>query len=154
MFKKIVEDLLQEALNERKDLFLIDFSVSNDNAVKIIIDGDKGVLVEDCMFVSRAIEHNIDRDEHDFSLEVLSSGAATPLVLPRQYRKHIGRDLELKTADEQSIEGELAEVNEEGVVLKWKTREPKSVGKGKVTVTKEASVAFINIKEAKVKIKF
>lgn len=154
MFKKIVEDLLQEALNERKDLFLIDFSVSNDNAIKIIIDGDKGVLVEDCMFVSRAIEHNIDRDEHDFSLEVLSSGAATPLVLPRQYRKHIGRDLELKTADEQSIEGELAEVNEEGVVLKWKTREPKSVGKGKVTVTKEASVAFINIKEAKVKIKF
>lgn len=154
MFKKIVEDLLQEALNERKDLFLIDFSVSNDNAIKIIIDGDKGVLVEDCMFVSRAIEHNIDRDEHDFSLEVLSSGAATPLVLPRQYRKHIGRDLELKTADDQSIEGELAEVNEEGVVLKWKTREPKSVGKGKVTVIKEASVAFINIKEAKVKIKF
>lgn len=154
MFKKIVEDLLQTALDDRKDLFLIDFSVSSDNAIKIVIDGDDGVLVEDCMFVSRAIEHNIDRDEHDFSLEVLSSGAATPLVLPRQYRKHLGRDLELKTADHQSLDGELIEVNDQGVVLKWKTREPKPVGKGKVTVTKEANVAFSNIIEAKVKIKF
>ncbi len=154
MFKKTVEDLLQNALTERQDLFLIDFSVSNDNAIKIVIDGDNGVLVEDCMFVSRAIEHNIDRDEHDFSLEVLSSGAATPLVLPRQYKKHIGRNLEIKTLDNDKLEGKLVQVNEKGVVLKWKAREPKPVGKGKVTVTKEANLTFENIKEAKVKIKF
>ena len=154
MFKKTVENLLQNALNERQDLFLIDFSLSGDNAIKIVIDGDNGVLVEDCMFISRAIEHNIDRDEHDFSLEVLSSGAASPLTLPRQYHKHIGRNLEIKTLEGDNLEGELAVVNDEGVVLKWKTREPKPVGKGKVTVTKEANVAFNDIKEAKVKIKF
>jgi ribosome maturation factor RimP len=154
MFKKTVEDLLQGALDERQDLFLIDFSLSGDNAIIIVIDGDNGVLVEDCMFVSRAIEHNIDRDEHDFSLEVLSSGAATPLTLPRQYKKHVGRNLEVKTLDSENLEGELIEVNDQGVVLKWKTREPKPVGKGKVTVIKEANVAFENIKEAKVKIKF
>ncbi|WP_299098639.1 ribosome assembly cofactor RimP [uncultured Winogradskyella sp.] len=154
MFKKIVEDLLETALEERQDLFLIDFIISGDNAIKIIIDGDNGVLVEDCMFISRAIEHNIDREEHDFSLEVLSSGAATPLVLPRQYTKHVGRSLEVKTLDSQNFEGELKEVNDEEVVLSWKAREPKPVGKGKVTVTKTATVAFQNIKEAKVKIKF
>jgi len=154
MFKKTVEDLLQSALIERQDLFLIDFSLSGDNAIKIVIDGDNGVLVEDCMFVSRAIEHNIDRDEHDFSLEVLSSGAATPLTLPRQYKKHIGRNLEVKTLDSQALEGELIDVNDKEVVLKWKTREPKPIGKGKVTVAKEATVSFDNIKEAKVKIKF
>ncbi|MBO6879862.1 ribosome assembly cofactor RimP [Winogradskyella sp.] len=154
MFKSTVEDLLQNALKERQDLFLIDFSVSTDNAIKVVIDGDKGVLVEDCMFISRAIEHNLDRDEHDFSLEVLSSGAATPLVLPRQYKKHIGRNLEVKTIDGENIEGQLTEADDKGVVLKWKTREPKPVGKGKVTVTKEANVAFSDIKEAKVKIKF
>ncbi|WP_282031292.1 ribosome assembly cofactor RimP [Winogradskyella eximia] len=154
MFKKTVEDLLQTALDERQDLFLIDFSLSGDNAVKIVIDGDNGVLVEDCMFISRAIEHNIDREEHDFSLEVLSSGAATPLILPRQYNKHVGRNLEVKTLDGQNFEGELTEVNNDGVVLSWKAREPKPVGKGKVTVAKQANVAFDNIKEAKVKIKF
>jgi len=154
MFKKTVEDLLQSALIERQDLFLIDFSLSGDNAIKIVIDGDNGVLVEDCMFVSRAIEHNIDREEHDFSLEVLSSGAATPLTLPRQYKKHIGRNLEVKTLDSQALEGELTDVTDKEVVLKWKTREPKPIGKGKVTVAKEATVSFDNIKEAKVKIKF
>ncbi|WP_430467343.1 ribosome assembly cofactor RimP [Winogradskyella ouciana] len=154
MFKSTVEDLLQNALKERQDLFLIDFNVSTDNAIKVVIDGDKGVLVEDCMFISRAIEHNLDREEHDFSLEVLSSGAATPLVLPRQYKKHIGRNLEVKTNDGENIEGQLTEADDKGVVLKWKTREPKPVGKGKVTVTKEANVAFSDIKEAKVKIKF
>ncbi|WP_405573752.1 ribosome assembly cofactor RimP [Winogradskyella sp. Asnod2-B02-A] len=154
MFKKTLEDLLQTALNERQDLFLIDFSLSSDNAVKIVIDGDNGVLVEDCIFISRAIEHNIDREEHDFSLEVLSSGAATPLILPRQYNKHVGRNLEVKTLDGQSFEGELTEVNNDGVVLSWKAREPKPIGKGKVTVAKSETVAFDNIKEAKVKIKF
>ncbi|MGJ8548841.1 ribosome assembly cofactor RimP [Winogradskyella wichelsiae] len=154
MLKKILEDLLQTALDERTDLFLIDFSLSGENAVKIIIDGDNGVLVEDCMFISRAIENNIDREEHDFSLEVLSSGAASPLILPRQYDKHVGRNLEIKTKDNQSLEGELTEVNEKDVVLSWKTREPKPVGKGKVTVIKTATVTFDNIREAKVKIKF
>ncbi len=154
MFRKTVEDLLQTALDERQDLFLIDFSLSGDNGIKIVIDGDNGVLVEDCMFVSRAIEHNIDREEHDFSLEVLSSGAVTPLTLPRQYKKHVGRNLEVTTLDSQNLEGELTEVNDQGVVLKWKAREPKPIGKGKVTVTKEANVTFENIKEAKVKIKF
>lgn len=154
MFKKKVEDLLQNALNEREDLFLIDFTVSNDNAIKVVIDGDDGVLVEDCIYVSRAIEHNIDREEEDFSLEVLSAGAASPLTLPRQYKKHVGRDLEVKTSEGENMEGKLDGVDDEGIVLKWKTREPKPVGKGKVTVTKETKVAFNNIKEAKVKIKF
>ena len=59
MFKKIVEQLLDESFLERKDLFLIDFDILPDNKIRIVIDGDKGVLVEDCMFVSRGIEHNL-----------------------------------------------------------------------------------------------
>ncbi len=43
MFRKTVEDLLQTALDERQDLFLIDFSLSGDNAIKIVIDGDNGL---------------------------------------------------------------------------------------------------------------
>ena len=154
MFKETVEDLLQKALSERQDLFLIDSSVSNDNDITIVIDGDNGVLVEDCIFISRAIEHNLDREQNDFSLQVLSSGATAPLVFPRQYKKHLGRDLKVKTIDNESLEGKLKDVNDDEVVLTWKTREPKLVGKGKVTVTKEVNVAFGNIKEAKVKIKF
>lgn len=154
MFKKKVEDLLKVALDERQDLFLISMTIGADNAIKIVIDGDNGVLVEDCMFVSRAIEHNLDREEEDFSLEILSSGATSPLLLPRQYQKHVGRNLEVNTKDNQNIEGELIEADQNTIQLEWKTREPKPVGKGKVTVTKNATIAFAEIKEAKVKIKF
>jgi len=154
MFRDIVKELLDSALNEREDLFLIDFEILSDNTIRVVLDGDNGVLVEDCMFVSRAIEHNLDREEQDFSLEVTSSGATSPLMFPRQYNRHIGRNLEIKTNEGDKLEGQLAEANEEGIVLTWKAREQKPVGKGKVTVTKEAKIAFSDIKEAKVKIKF
>lgn len=153
MFINTVKSLLEEALSERKDLFLIDFSVNGENAITIIIDGDQGVKVEDCMFISRAIEHNIDREEHDFALEVMSSGAAAPLTLPRQYPKHVGRTLGVKTTT-QNIEGVLTEANEDEITLEWKAREPKPVGKGKVTVNKKENIAYKDIVEAKVIIKF
>lgn len=153
MFKDTVQTLLNTALDERQDLFLLSFSISEANAIKIIIDGDNGVLVEDCMFISRAIEHNLDREEHDFSLEVASAGATTPLVHIRQYRKNIGRTLEVNAKGEK-YEGVLSQANEEDVVITWKAREPKPVGKGKVTVQKAVTLPYQDITEAKVKIKF
>ena len=153
MFLDIVKKLLNQALEERQDLFLIDFKMSNDNAIKVIIDGDKGVTVEDCIFVSRAIEHNLDREEYDFSLEVMSAGAASSFNMPRQFTKHVGRTLEVKTQTE-TIEGKLTNTTEEEITLEWKSREPKPVGKGKVTVNKKQNIAFKDILEAKVIIKF
>ncbi|MCB0432250.1 MAG: ribosome assembly cofactor RimP, partial [Mangrovimonas sp.] len=118
MFNKAVEDLLGQALEERQDLFLIDFSISSDNAIKVVIDGDNGVSVEDCVFVSRAIEHNLDRETEDFSLEVTSAGATAPMTNLRQYKKNIGRTLKVVSID-QTIEGTLANVTPEAIVLEW-----------------------------------
>ncbi|TXE06386.1 ribosome assembly cofactor RimP [Seonamhaeicola algicola] len=153
MFKSTVENLLEKALEERTDLFLIDFSIQGDNQIKVIIDGDNGVVVDDCIYISRAIEHNLDREEQDFSLDVMSAGATAPLVKQRQYKKNINRTLKVKTATE-TFEGTLFEVAEEAITLQWKVREPKPVGKGKVTVTKQANIAYKDIVEAKVMIKF
>ncbi|WP_040279227.1 ribosome assembly cofactor RimP [Psychroserpens damuponensis] len=154
MFRETVNKLLNEALDEREDLFLISFDVLPDNSIKIIIDGDNGVVVDDCIFVSRAIEHSLDREEQDFSLEVLSAGATEPLVSVRQYKKNIGRTLSVKTKDNETIEGVLAQVDELKILLEWKTREPKPVGKGKITVKKEAEIAYDAISKAQVVIKF
>lgn len=148
-----VAELLKDALDERPDLFLIDLSVSEANQIRVIIDGDNGVKVEDCIAVSRAIEHNLDRESEDFSLEVLSAGVSEPLTQMRQYKKNVGRKLKVKT-QEQTLEGLLQEAGEEGVTLTWKAREPKPVGKGKVTVQKEAMVPYQDIVEAKVMITF
>ena len=153
MFRDTVKDLLEKGLEERNDLFLVDFSIATDNAIKIIIDGDQGVAVEDCMFISRAVEHNLDREELDFSLEVASAGATSPLLNKRQYIKNLGRTLEVKTQSD-NIEGKLIQATDNEIVLEWKSREPKPVGKGKVTVQKKANIAYENIVEAKVMIKF
>jgi ribosome maturation factor RimP len=153
MFKTTVKNLLDQALTERSDLFLIEFSISGDNKIKVVLDGDKGVLVEDCMFVSRAIEHNLDREEQDFSLEVMSAGATSLLTHKRQYKKNLNRVLDLKTASDK-IEGTLTSATDSNITLEWKVREPKPIGKGKVTVKKQANIAYEDIVEAKVMIKF
>ena len=134
-------------------MFLIDFTVGSDNTIRVILDGDDGVNLQDCMNVSRAIEHNLDREEEDFSLEVTSAGATSPLQLPRQYKKNIGRKLWVRVADEE-LEGTLTQTTENSITLEWKAREPKPVGKGKVTVQKKRDIAFSDIHQAKVILKF
>lgn len=154
MFKDKVKDLVEKGLNEREDLFLLDLNISDNNAIKVVIDGDKGVQVDDCMFISRAIEHNLDREEHDFSIEVTSAGATSPLINTRQYNKNIGRVLAVKTKDNVTYEGTLSSCDPEGIYLEWKSKEPKPVGKGKMIVKKQAKIEFDAILEAQVVIKF
>jgi ribosome maturation factor RimP len=153
MWKDKVKELLDKVLEDNKSLFLIDFSIASDNTIRIVIDGDEGVTLQDCMTVSRAIEHNLDREETDFSLEVTSTGATEPLTLPRQYTKNIGRKLEVKTS-ETTYEGNLTAANHDNITLEWKAREPKPIGKGKVTVLKKQDIPFSDIVKAKVVLKF
>ena len=76
------------------------------------------------------------------------------MINTRQYKKNEGRDLEVVLQDGSKIAGNLIQVHDEGIVLFWKERVPKEVGKGKMTVEKEEVIAFEAIKQAKVKIKF
>ena len=149
-----VQTLINNGLEERNDLFLIDLKISPDNKINVVIDGDHGVSVEDCIFISRAIEHNLDREEEDFSLEVTSAGATSPLTEKRQYKKNLGRTLQVKFKENTKIEATLTEVDDEHVTLEWTAKEPKPVGKGKITVNKQAKIAFSDVIEAKVIIKF
>jgi ribosome maturation factor RimP len=152
-FKQRVEDLLLEALAEKPGLFLIELKVSASQAIHITLDGDDGVNLQDCMDVSRAVEHALDREEFDFSLEVGSAGASAPLRIPRQYNQHIGRKLQVFYSG-QEIEGTLEEAGVEYITLSWKAREPKPLGKGKHTVRKEVKIPFSEIEKATVVLKF
>lgn len=152
-FKEKVNELLETALAERPSLFLIDFTITDAYKIIVTLDGDNGVNLQDCIDVSRAIEHNLDREEQDFSLEVASAGATSPLKMPRQFKKNIGRKLKVTTATEK-IEAEITEANDDFIVLEWTAREPKQIGKGKETVQKRAEIKYEDIKEAVVIITF
>ncbi len=153
MDKERVRFLLDEALAENTALFLIELAFLPGNKINIIVDGDTGISLKECIRISRNIEHNLDREEEDFALEVTSPDIAEPLKVARQYQKNINRILQVKTND-ATLEGTLTVVNDAHIVLNWKAREPKPIGKGKVTVEKTATIALNEIREAKVKIIF
>ncbi len=154
MDNKKVIDLVNSALEVNKELFLIDLKILPDNKIYVEVDGDSGVSLKECIRISRAVEHNLDRDEEDFSLEVTSPDVSNPLKVKRQYFKNIGRILTVKINDKTTVEGTLKEVGENTIQLEWKAREPKPIGKGKVSVVKNATIPFEDINEAKVKIIF
>ncbi|MCW1963404.1 ribosome assembly cofactor RimP [Chryseobacterium panacisoli] len=153
-FRKRIDELLNEFLETRKDLFLIDLKISAGDDITVILDGDNGVSLQDCLDASRAIEFNMDREEHDFSLQVMSAGLSEPLSTPRQFGKNIGREIEVMLEDSSKIEGELSKVDDEKITLTLRYRKPKDIGKGKVDVEEEKEIAYSEIKKALVVIKF
>lgn len=148
--KQLVRDLINERL-EGTDAFLVSLTISSANAIKIIIDADSGVNIERCMSVSRNVEHNLDREQEDFSLEVTSFGIGEPLQQKRQYQKNIGRPVKVLLNDAQTIiKGELHSVDDNQIkVLQTLTK--KEIKEGK---TPEILISFSDIKETKVEISF
>lgn len=153
MNQQQVKELLQEALQENESLYVIDLQFLANSKIKVIVDGDQGVPLNECIRISRKIENSLDREEEDFSLEVTTPDIAHPLTVKRQYKKNVNRILKVKTATDE-FEGTLTEVTDETITLFWKAREPKPIGKGKHTVEKTQVLSYEDIKEAKVKIIF
>ena len=153
-FRAKVEQLVQEFLETRKDLYLVDLKISAGDDITVILDGDVGLSLQDCLDASRAIEFNLDREEHDFSLQVMSPGLSEPLKFPRQYKKNMGREIDVLLMNDEKIQGEITAVDEESVTLTLRYRRPKLVGKGKEDVAEEKQILFSEIRKALVIIKF
>ncbi len=146
-----IKTLIDEAIVANDALFLIDYSITNTGDIEVIVDGDKGVTLEECIRISRHIEHNLDREQDDFSLKVTTPDITKPLVHSRQYHKNIGRILKVQTKEEK-FEGTLIKLENDKITLRWKAREPKPIGKGKHTVIKTAVIAIEDIIKTNVKI--
>ncbi len=153
-FRAKVEQLVHEFLETRKDLYLVDLKISTGDDITVILDGDVSLSLQDCLDASRAIEFNLDREEHDFSLQVMSPGLSEPLKFPRQYKKNMGREIEVLLMNDEKIQGEITAVDEESVTLTLRYRRPKLVGKGKEDVVEEKQIPYPDIRKALVIIKF
>jgi ribosome maturation factor RimP len=152
--KDKVKNILDAVLADYEQLFLIELSVSENNRIIITLDGDRGVNLQDCITISRAVEQELDKEELDFSLEVASAGVSSPLKFVRQYKKNIGRKLKVKTISNEEIEALLTDADDQAATFSWKAREPKKIGKGKETVEKTVRLPYEEIKESIVLISF
>lgn len=140
-----VLDIVKDVL-EGSDKYLVNMKITPDNRIFVDLDGDNGINIDDCIEVSRAIENSLNRDEEDFELNVSSAGADSPLKMPRQYRRHVGRELSVEPFEGAKVEGTLTEAGDSQFTIKTKgnKKEP----------SQELTFAYEDVKTARVLIRF
>jgi ribosome maturation factor RimP len=124
------------------DCFVVDVVLSG-RKIEIYIDSDEGVDFQKCKKLSRFLEAYLDESEEfsdNYVLEVSSPGLDRPLLMPRQYKKNIGRLLRLEAKKfENPLDCRLLEVKEEGVLVEYTVILKEDRKKKKVTVKDEVS---------------
>jgi len=151
--KSEIVALVEEKI-EGTDYFIVDISVSSSNQIRVEIDGDKGVKINDCIQISRHIEGNYDREEEDFELTVSSAGMDQPFKILRQYQRYIGREVELKTTGGEKLKGQLISANETVVEIEIAERRKIEGKKKKQLIIEKKAVPMEQVKETKVVISF
>ncbi|MBQ7442345.1 MAG: ribosome assembly cofactor RimP [Bacteroidaceae bacterium] len=105
-----------------KDYFLTDLTVTTDNCITVEIDNADGVWIDDCVQLSRYIEDHLSRDDEDYELEVGSAGLGQPFKVLRQWENHVGKKVEVLTADGRKLRGTLAAVSAEEATIDVPTK--------------------------------
>lgn len=155
--KKLVRELAEERIAERDNLlYIVEITIGGGNKILVELDREEGfVKIEDCISVSRNIEHNLDREEEDFALEVTSAGMTNPFRVLKQYIKNVGREVKVITLEHgKSIEGLLKEADENGFVIETKEKKRIEGKKKKEWVIEEIPFVYNEIKETKLIISF
>ncbi len=146
--------IIEEHLKDT-DLFLVEVKISARNKIMVFLDGDNGVPISSCIDVSRHIESQLDRDVQDFELEVSSVGVDTPLTLPRQFVKNVGRDIVYTDAEDKKVKAKLLEASDVGFTVEKEI--PKKKKKIKIKEDAEDPVqklSYKDVKDVKVQVSF
>ncbi len=147
-----VRALVEEKIADRADLFIVRIKMHSNGVLEILMDGDHGIAIEDCVQISRHVGFHLEEEnviDRAYRLEVSSPGIDTPLLMHRQYLKNIGRSVRVTTAEQEKREGKLIEVSETGITITEKVKE-----KGKKAAEQTVVIPFENIVETKVLISF
>jgi len=109
--------------------------------VRVIVDRDGGVSLDECADLSRAFSSALDRADvwqTPYTLEVSSPGVDRPLTEPKHWRRAAGRLVKASLPDGGTLEGRITSADAEGVVLEvsgTSRRIPYSgLGRGRVQV--------------------
>ena len=155
--KKRVLELAEERIAERDPkLYVVEITISADNRIALDLDREEGfVTIDDCISVSRNIEHNLDREAEDFSLEVSSAGMTKPFRVLKQYIKNVGREVRVQTLEHgRAVEGLLKSADENGFVIETKEKKRVEGKKKKEWVIEEIPFNYNEVKETKLVISF
>lgn len=137
--QKLIEPLLTD------DIFLVSIKIKPTNNIKVYVDADSGLGIEKCTRINRALYKSIEEaglyPAGDFSLEVSSPGIDEPLKMLRQYKKNVGREVQVQLMDDSMKSGKLIGVSESEITIEY------TEGKNKKAVVKQDTIAFDHIKK-------
>lgn len=110
--------------------------------VKIVVDSDGGVSLDDVATVNHAVSAVLDETDvmgsAPYVLEVTSPGVDRPLTEPRHWRRAAGRLVKAPLTAGGQIEGRVVSADDAAVVMDVRGRERKlrldELGGGKVQV--------------------
>lgn len=155
--KSTIRELAEERIAELdRGIYIVEIKINSGNQILVELDTEQGSIgIEDCISVSRNIEHNLDREVEDFSLEVSSAGLDQPLRVLKQYLKNIGKTVSVAKLDNgKKIEGVLLAADENEIKIEVKEKKSVDGKKKKVWVTEEITFKYIELKEVKLVITF
>lgn len=114
-----IKELVESYLISYPNLFLINIKLSKRGSeiskIIIFLDGQEGVSIDECGEISRKLGNDLEEKnliENAYNLEVSSPGIDEPLMIPQQYTRNIGRDIQVEDQDGKVISGRLDEVSE------------------------------------------
>jgi ribosome maturation factor RimP len=149
---RIIGEKVNSLLADHPSHFLVEVRIKPTNNVKVFIDADEGMILSELIGYNRKLCKQLEESglypDGDFSLEVSSPGLDEPLKLFRQYKKNVGRFVDITLVDANKMEGKLVEATEDGIVVETET------GKGKKKEIKQESILFDQIKNTKIQVKF
>jgi len=146
--KRMAQSLLKDEAH-----FVVDVVASfkgNPGKVLVIVDGDKGIGIDDCAELSRELSKTLDDTNliaGAFNLEVSTPGLDQPLKSKRQYVKNIGRNVRVRQTD-KTEEGKLTAVDDNGIQL------TQTIGSGKKKEEKTVEIPFDKIDKTIVLVSF
>jgi ribosome maturation factor RimP len=103
---------------EKQDIILVDLQVKPGNQIKIVLDSFSGVSIDKCVEISKLIENNFDRETEDYELEVSSYGISQAFIVPLQYQKNLGKNVEVHLNNGKISKGVLKHYEFENEKLK------------------------------------
>ncbi|MBV7503732.1 ribosome maturation factor RimP [Bacillus sp. sid0103] len=128
---EVVEDLATPIFQEL-GLELVEIEYVKEGKswfLRVYIDKDNGVDIEDCGLVSEKLSEKLDELDpipHNYFLEVSSPGAERPLKKDKDFQKAIGKNVFIKTYEpidgEKSFEGTLLEFDGQQIKIEMKIK--------------------------------
>ena len=140
--KKEIEAFVEEGLTG-SDCFVVDVQVKPDN-----------VDIDRCVALHRFLESKLDRDVEDYELEVGSAGITSPFKVLGQYKKNIGKEVELLTKNGMKLSGILKSADSEKFVVTITKKVKSETSKRKVEVEEDLAFGYDEVKYTKYLIRF